>query len=368
MKRALWLAVTALLAWRVGGGPATAVDHNPCDVPGNLTYNCNFDAFSDHTQGGAIKQIPDGWWFFVLMGDPEFRPSVDTYWGAPSQEIWSDGQPFTAGLYQQVTVQPGVFYRAEIGWAAPTKPDFERRLGLDPTGGSDPMAPTVLWGPSTWEVAAWPDLSFGTWATGPTMTLFVWVHHPNTHGVDQVFLDAVGLAPDASVPPATATPLPPSPTPTRVPPSPTPVPPSPTATTPPTPTATTTPSPTATPVPPSPTPTPVPASPTPTASARATDPPRPALEGVDATRPPSQTPLLREASSQADAGEGAAALAPAEMAPPEGNPPAAEAMKVGSQGGGQAKGGLWFLALALGGLGGAGLLGIGILWLVWRRR
>jgi hypothetical protein len=248
----------------------------PCNQPGNVTYNCTLESFQDRTQGGSIKHVPDGWWFFVLMGDPEMRPSVDTLWGAPSQEIWSDGEPFTAGIYQEVHVIPGVVYQANLGWAAPTKPDFERKLGLDPKGGTNPLAPSVVWGPASWEVTPMPDLTVSARAEGEKMTLFVWVHHPHSHGVDQVFLDDVGLWPDPSQPPATLTP---SPTPTV--PAPTPKPP------------THTPS----PLPPTDTPTAVPASPTatetlaPTPTQTATQTATPTSTQTPTPAPPTLTPL-----------------------------------------------------------------------------
>jgi len=218
IRLALIAAVWLLLA------PAVAAD-TPCNEPGNVVFNCKLDSFQDRTEGGALKQIPDGWWHFVLMGDPEMRPSRDTLWGEPSQELWSDGGAFTAGIYQQLKVTPGVVYKANIGWAAPTKPDFERKLGLDPQGGTDPLAPSVVWGPSSWEVTAMPDLTVSARAEGPVMTIFAFVHHPTSHGVDQVFLDDIGVWPDPSQPAATPTPLPtntPKPKPTRKPPTATP--------------------------------------------------------------------------------------------------------------------------------------------------
>lgn len=207
----------------------------------------------------------------------DFRPSEDTYWGAPSLWMLSDGVPFRGGIYQQVAVTPGVVYQADAGWAAVTQPNFERKLGLDPTGGSDPLAPTVVWGPSPRGIDPWPDLTVSARAKGPTMTVFVWVDHPVTYGNDWIFVDAVGLWPDPSQPAATVTPTP-SPVPTRRPPTRTPVPVPPTQTptdtptetaVPPTPTEeatqTLTPNPTDTPVP-TPTPTwtitPSPAPPT----------------------------------------------------------------------------------------------------------
>lgn len=250
--------------------------YNPCEKPGNLTVNCGFDSFGAQTHNGKPLQVPTGWTYFILDGDLEYRTSTDTYWGAPSLWLVSDGVLFTAGIYQQVAVKPGAVYQADAGWAAPDKPDFERRLGLDPTGGTNPQAPSVVWGPSAWDLKpAWPDLTVTARATGPTMTVFVWVRHATSHGADSVFIDAVGLWPDPNQPAATNTPVP-SPVPTRRPATRTPVPvvptaaptippPSPTVTEPPTPLPTETPAPppTATPTE---TPTPLPPTPTPTAT------------------------------------------------------------------------------------------------------
>jgi hypothetical protein len=191
--------------------------------PGNLTHNCGFDAFTDHAEGEKRYQVPEGWSYFVLAGDLDYRPADDTYWGAPSLWMLSDGVPFTAGIYQQVPVTPGVAYQTDIGWAAVTKKDFERKLGLDPTGGTDPMAPTVIWGRSEWGMDPWPDLTISARAMGPVMTVFVWVHHPTTYGNDWIFLDAVGLWPDPSQPAATQTATS-TPVPTRKPPTHTPSP------------------------------------------------------------------------------------------------------------------------------------------------
>lgn len=271
----------------IDGRPAQLVVHagarNPCLEAGNLTQNCGFDTFVDHVDGQKQYQIPTGWWYFVLAGDLDYRPADDTYWGAPSLWMLSDGVPFTAGIYQQVEVTPGVVYQTDIGWAAVTQKDFERKLGLDPTGGTDPLAPTVIWGRSEWGMDKWPDLTVSARATGPKMTVFVWVHHPTTYGNDWIFLDAVGLWPDLSQPAATPTPEP-SPTPTRRPPTrtPSPVPPTDVPTLPPaSPTASDTPT-------PLPTETPT-ATPTPTWTA--TPSPIPPTDTPEPTLTPTRTPV-----------------------------------------------------------------------------
>ena len=211
---AIGLAVgLALTLWRLW--PALAGSHNPCLKPGNLTFNCGFDTFVEQSFAGKQIQVPQGWWHFVVNGDLDFRSSDDTYWGAPSLWLLSDGVPFCAGVYQQVQVTPGVVYLADAGWAAATKTDFERKIGIDPTGGTDPQAQSVIWGPSEWGLNSWPDLTVSALAAGPTMTVFVWANHPVTYGNDWIFFDAVGLWPNPNQPAVTLTPTQPPPTPTR---------------------------------------------------------------------------------------------------------------------------------------------------------
>lgn len=272
-----WLGLLVLIAALVARAPLAQADHT-CGRPGNLTQNCNFDTFSD--RGGGIL-APDAWMPWVTMGSPAF--DVDNHGsapGAPAQRIWSDGGAWTAGLFQQVPVTAGKGYTARIDWAAPGVPDIERRIGVDPFGGTDPLSPQVVWGPSEWAVVRMPNLYASAYAETETITVYVWTHHPKSYGADEVFLDAVTLVEDPNMPPRpTATPIP-SPTPTRRPPTrtptavpvaetPTPLPPTPTATETatwvPTETATAIPSPTwtATPLPPTPTWT---ATPAPTAT------------------------------------------------------------------------------------------------------
>lgn len=278
---------------------------NPCQEPGNLTHNCGFDAFGEQFYEGKRLEVPVGWTHFVLGGNVDFRSSIDTYWGAPSLWLLSDGAPFTAGIFQQVSVTPGVVYQADAGWAAVTQPDFERKIGLDPTGGTNPQAGSVIWGPAEWGINSWPDLTVSARATGPTMTVFVWVNHQTTYGNDWIFIDAVGLWPDTSQPVWTVTPEP-SPTPTRRPATSTPRPAAPTATDLP-PTATETATPTETPTPtPTDTPTPT-ATHTPTATPTFTPTPGPPTATPLPTRTPLPTivPVARvmgQAGTQVEAG------------------------------------------------------------------
>ncbi len=212
--RLLWMAG---ILW-LFAVPVAADDG--CNTPGNLTTNCNFDRFVD---GGNGWRVPEYWTGWVLMGSPAF--DVDDHGsapGAPAQRIWSDGGLWTAGLYQQVQVAPNKWYEAKIDWAAPTVDQIERRVGIDPTGGTDPGSSNIVWGNSSWEVVRMPDLRATAFARGGTVTVFVWTHHGVSYGADEVFIDAVTLVERPDLAPPTPEPTPTSPPPTPRPPTATP--------------------------------------------------------------------------------------------------------------------------------------------------
>ncbi|MFQ6001556.1 MAG: hypothetical protein ACE5LG_07790 [Anaerolineae bacterium] len=265
---------------------ARAQDESRCpeveNIPGNLIFNCSFEK---GWVGIDLGEVGEGWWYFVEAGRPAFVHSTfERRHGNTAQQIWSDGEAFTAGIYQQVNVTPGVAYQAHVGWAvfASTNPDgsrntgplIERRIGIDPTGGTNPTSGDVLWSPSLWEDTKDSSiLTVSAVAQGPVITVFVRAHNPASHGADQVFFDVVSLVVSPEQP--TSTPVPSTPTSTPAPPTPTstPVPPTPTST----------------PVPPTPIPTPVPPTATPTPL-----PPTPTFTPVPPTPTPSptSTPLL----------------------------------------------------------------------------
>ncbi len=310
VRTTILVLVLVFLAYHPSDLYASGPGGHGC-APGNLIANCGMDQFVPAAQG----QVPAGWTPFVISGSLAMDPSpTDTYWGAPSLRMWSDGGTFVAGIFTQVGgLTPGATYRASIGWAAPTEPDaFGRRLGIDPTGGTDPNSPDIVWGPmrrgpgtvlndSDPNNAHDPkkgNIDVTAVARATTVTVYVWVDHNNSTGQNEIFIDAVGLYQDAApvvalptdIPPtsapvqavavvATLTPLPPTATLT----------PSATATL--EPTATETPTPTNTPTP-TMTPTPL-DTPTPSVTPSSTLPPRPratAAPEAPAKAPSTSTP------------------------------------------------------------------------------
>jgi hypothetical protein len=199
--------------------PAAA--QHGCD-PGNLIPNCDFNSFT----GSPPRQVPEGWAPFVVFGDASFRQvtgdeSHSLF--APSSLLISSPGGYVAGIYSQVGgLQPGTAYKASIGWGAPAAPasTFGRQLGIDPTGGTDPNAPTVIWGKEHWgegRFLNYPasdtrhvNIDVSAYAQAPVITVFFKVNHNSATGNSLIYVDAISLEVDPSLPPVTNTPVPPT--------------------------------------------------------------------------------------------------------------------------------------------------------------
>ena len=205
----------ALCALLLGLLPSLALASEPCEKDGQVIERavCDFDNF----YGSPPQQLPQGWQPFILSGELTYMQDADTYWGAPSLRMWNNGGTFKAGIWTQVRVTPGSGYRASIAWGAPNDPaNFGRQLGIDPTGGTDPNSPNVIWGPMhfgdgrllNYPLGEGPNIDIKARAVGDTVTVFFLVDHPRSSGDNLIFVDAIALYPDESAPglAATATP------------------------------------------------------------------------------------------------------------------------------------------------------------------
>jgi hypothetical protein len=132
--------------------PVTGQDDFPdvcAEDPGNLVRNCEFDDGLSH------------WHTFVEAGDPpDFSvehsyPACDSP-KCPALRIWAEDW-YIGGIYQQVSgVVPGVTYWANVIWmvydpAGQLDNTVGRRIGIDPTGGTDPTSPNVVWSQDVWK-------------------------------------------------------------------------------------------------------------------------------------------------------------------------------------------------------------------------
>jgi len=235
--------------------PAVHAFPDNCGLhPSNLFRNGSM-APGHQTQFGEVAQ---DWQPFVLNGSPRFEWVDNEKWDANgAQYFWSDSVAFDAGIFQSVGgLQPGVFYRFRIGYSHArldpgnaqneVHPSMGRQVGVDPTGGTDPKSPNVMWGPSLFNSDAGmnpPQLTMTFAARADKATMYFRGIFNGGGGRAKIWFDVACMEPLFDLPTATplaptATPMPPTnpprPAATRAPSTPTKIAPAPTSTPPPT--------------------------------------------------------------------------------------------------------------------------------------
>lgn len=169
----------------------------------NLLQNPGFEGhynsynYNELYRGVVLEfRLADGWnpWYReqqpsdsnLYFRRPEYRPGSYYYNGTMSQQFFTSFGTHEAGFYQQVDgLTPGEEYTFSIAayiWSSnggdfylsedPT--DAHIRVGIDPTGGVNPWASTIVWGDFQSFFDTWRVLSVSTSATGSTATVFVW--------------------------------------------------------------------------------------------------------------------------------------------------------------------------------------------------
>jgi len=124
---------------------------------------------------------------------PEFRDNTSfenrIHSGARSQKYFSYGRMHEAGLYQQVGgIEPGSKLHFSIyiqswqcfnidlcgknGIRSDDPAEMHLRVGIDPTGGTNPFSPDVVWSPEQAAFDQWVEFSVEAVAKGDTVTVF----------------------------------------------------------------------------------------------------------------------------------------------------------------------------------------------------
>jgi hypothetical protein len=220
---------------------------------GNLLANPGFEGFyrsynyNEANRGLVLEfRIADGWnpWFRENGPNdeewqyrrPEYRPGTYSYNGTQSQQFFASFGTHEAGLMQRVEgVTPGQTYQFSIAayiWSSmggnfylSEQPgDAVVRVGIDPTGGTNPWARSVVWSPFQSFYDQWRVLTVDAVAQSSALTVFFWSHqqYPVIHNdvaVDEAYLgpaDGAPVAPAAApavevAPPVVESPAPVSP-------------------------------------------------------------------------------------------------------------------------------------------------------------
>jgi hypothetical protein len=230
--RQLIVAVVLSVTLLASGGVAALGGHSPPpagDVPhAPVLVNPGFECAQGYgPQPGISGLVPNGWTAVLLDGRPELN-STRTYFtgscggagfierieGEDSMVFLSEdietpplpGKPFDAVVYQRTTVTPGLAYSVSSwmvslcgGSAMPNDcpPGYymAKMLGIDPTGGTNPLASSVVWieDRRNFTESRWANLRLGAAAQSSTITLFARIRSPfRWHGA-HAFVDAFSL-------------------------------------------------------------------------------------------------------------------------------------------------------------------------------
>jgi hypothetical protein len=213
---------------------STTFPQNPIGAPMliNSGFECSAGTYLLNAPQGGQMRIHEGWTVAFLNGTPWLHSTSMQYnngscgGGAHVEKIegedslaifahdleWTDqpGKPFDVALYQQVNVNAGVAYSLSAwmvslcgGSTMPNDcPDgyyMAKMLGVDPTGGVDPLAETVVWVEDrrnfveNGERVGWSNLRLAVTAKSSTITVFARVNSPFQWHGNHAFVDAFSL-------------------------------------------------------------------------------------------------------------------------------------------------------------------------------
>ncbi len=157
-------------------------------------------------ESGFTNGAGNGWNKFIKVGTegPNLVFSDETterHHGLHSQEVYSHDIGYDGGVYQQFSSVPGQPYtiRAWIKVYSPQGTGIaEGFFGVDPTGGTNPNAGTVLWASKPWDY--WSQDEWNITATGNYITVYLRgrsTRSASNNRVAYVWLDDVEITPGA---------------------------------------------------------------------------------------------------------------------------------------------------------------------------
>jgi len=163
-------------------------------------------------QGAADLTAPNGWRVWYSGVAPVSFPHVDASQIHGGQAAWNQNrgfQVFTAGGYQQVTgIRPGSIMRGSVyglvytcndGTSSCINGSGQRisdrvanasiRVGIDPSGGTDPNSTLIVWSPLSAAYDSWTSISVDATACNITVTLFLYATQGLPLALNNVYWD-----------------------------------------------------------------------------------------------------------------------------------------------------------------------------------
>lgn len=127
---------------------------------------------------------------------PQFNSSTIVHSGVNSQYYYTNYSIHEAGVYQRVaglqSGQPVQFSAYMYAYSNQDNP-FALKVGIDPTGGTDPYSANVVWGPSYSALNSWLLFTAQTVAQGPAITVFTYSKPNWPYQTQAVYVDDASL-------------------------------------------------------------------------------------------------------------------------------------------------------------------------------
>jgi len=202
----LALVIGAAVAWP--GGSA--------DAQTNLLVNGGMER-PYQGQGAPTRTAPNGWSLWVGAGAPEAFPHTDPLQVIDGEVSWNVKQgdgAFTAAGYQRVGgLTPGTrlsfsahawLYTCNDRQYSCIIPDYPYRrsdpsagasvkVGIDPTGGTDPLSANVVWSGGVAPYDQWATPSVVAEAKGDAVTVFLYMTQAQGLALNNVYWDGAQL-------------------------------------------------------------------------------------------------------------------------------------------------------------------------------
>jgi len=218
-----WLGVLLIGVLAITGLPGLGPRTAGAFQGQNLLQNPGFEQPYITINGDAGLQVAANWqpWFKTTPGGssainarPEYKPAPSTRVrsGAAAQEYNTFFATHTAGVYQRVPVSPNVDLRFSVYvyvWSSATftNPDVSEQpntviinVGIDPTGGTDPDSPSIIWSADAEYYDQYREMSVVAKSKGTAVTVFVRTAPQGYVGVNNVYLDDAALVPLSAMP------------------------------------------------------------------------------------------------------------------------------------------------------------------------
>jgi LysM repeat protein len=215
-RRSMRIVCTLVVVALAGGLAFPFAVPRPAAAQGsNLLTDGGFEGPFSQFANYQTAIVANGWTPWWVWGSgtvnrqPEYQPAAPysnrVRSGGNAQKYFSFYGTHTAGVYQQVSgITPG--YQLEFTiWAqawSSNKDDaccsaesgsLQMKVGIDPNGGTDPFASTIVWSGFKEYYDAWGQLSVRARAQSSTVTVFFYSapQHPVKH--NDVYLDDASL-------------------------------------------------------------------------------------------------------------------------------------------------------------------------------